>query len=131
MGRTMSYERALEVYRDWKKVQERKKQRKQEQEKKRLEEIKRQAEIRKKREKKLEEQRKKEEEKREKKEWERARTIDMSDWILKDSGDLYTEYELRHIEELYPREKGRINWELFDNLIKQARDNERNKEENR
>ena len=118
----MSYERALEVYKNWKVVQERKKQRKEEQEKKRLEEIRHQAEIRKKREQKLEEQRKKEQEKIDKMEWERARTIDMSDWILEDKGGLYTKYELEHIEELFPREKCRINWDLFDKLIEEARE---------
>ena len=61
-------------------------------------------------------------------EWERARCIPMDDWILKDSGDLYTEYELRNIETLYPREKGRLNFKWFDNFIKQARENERNEE---
>ena len=32
--------------------------------------------------------------------------------------DLYTEYELRHIEELYPEETGRIRWDVFDKLVK-------------
>lgn len=31
--------------------------------------------------------------------------------------DLYTEYELHHIEELYPEETGRINWSTWERLV--------------
>lgn len=35
--------------------------------------------------------------------------------------DLYTEYELRHIEELYPEESGRINWSSWFRLVNEYR----------
>lgn len=56
--------------------------------------------------------------------WERFRSIPMDDWILYDTGELYTEYELRNIETLHPREKGRLNFEWLDNFIKTVRENE-------
>ena len=31
--------------------------------------------------------------------------------------ELYTKYELEHIEELFPKEHGRINWELWQRLV--------------
>ena len=35
--------------------------------------------------------------------------------------DLYTEYELHHIEELYPEETGRINWSSWTRLVNEYR----------
>lgn len=35
--------------------------------------------------------------------------------------DLYTLYELQHIEELYPEEQGRINWDVWNKLIEESR----------
>ena len=35
--------------------------------------------------------------------------------------DLYTEYELHHIEELYPEETGRINWSSWERLVNEYR----------
>ncbi len=35
--------------------------------------------------------------------------------------DLYTEYELKHIEELYPEETGRINWSSWTRLVNEYR----------
>lgn len=35
--------------------------------------------------------------------------------------DLYTEYELHHIEELYPEETGRINWSTWERLVNEYR----------
>lgn len=35
--------------------------------------------------------------------------------------DLYTEYELKHIEELYPEETGRINWSSWERLVNEYR----------
>lgn len=33
----------------------------------------------------------------------------------------YTKYELQHIEELYPMEKGRINWDVWNRVIEQGK----------
>lgn len=35
--------------------------------------------------------------------------------------ELYSKYELQHIEELYPEEVGRINWMVFNNLVEKLR----------
>lgn len=35
--------------------------------------------------------------------------------------NLYSLYELQHIEELYPEEEGRINWKLWDFLVDKLR----------
>lgn len=35
--------------------------------------------------------------------------------------DLYTKYELEHIEELYPEEKGRINWLKWNEVVEECR----------
>lgn len=35
--------------------------------------------------------------------------------------DLYTKEELMNIEELYPDEVGKINWDVFDMLVKKVR----------
>lgn len=35
--------------------------------------------------------------------------------------DLYTKYELEHIEELYPEEKGRINWLRWNEVVEECR----------
>ena len=35
--------------------------------------------------------------------------------------DLYTEYELHHIEELYPEESGRIDWSSWFRLVNEYR----------
>lgn len=35
--------------------------------------------------------------------------------------DLYTLYELQHIEELFPGEMGRINWNLWNYLVNKLR----------
>lgn len=42
-----------------------------------------------------------------------------SRWFVGETpiNELYTLYELQHIEELYPMEKGRINWEIWNKLI--------------
>lgn len=37
--------------------------------------------------------------------------------------NLYSLYELQHIEELYPEEEGRINWKLWHKLIRKLRKN--------
>ncbi|MBP5421125.1 MAG: hypothetical protein J6Y78_01655 [Paludibacteraceae bacterium] len=117
MGKVMSYERALQVHKEWKEVQARKKARKEEQERRRQEEIRKAAEIRKKREKKLEEERLKKQQKEEEYQWKKDREIEMDDWILYDTGALYSKYEMLHLDELYPNEKGRLSdrfWELIE-----------------
>lgn len=35
--------------------------------------------------------------------------------------DIYTKYELEHIEELYPQEEGRINWDFFYELVEKIK----------
>ena len=35
--------------------------------------------------------------------------------------DLYTLYELQHIEELYPNERGRIKWHNWEKIVEQVR----------
>lgn len=35
--------------------------------------------------------------------------------------DMYTKYELEHIEELYPEEKGRINWLKWNEVVEECR----------
>lgn len=35
--------------------------------------------------------------------------------------DLYTLYELQHIEELFPDEPGRINWKIWNYLVNKLR----------
>lgn len=52
--------------------------------------------------------------------WERLRSIPMDDWILQDKGEFYTKYELEHIEELYPNERGRLSDRFFE-IIEEAK----------
>lgn len=41
-----------------------------------------------------------------------------SRWIQDSpTNNLYTKYELEHIEELYPNEEGRINWKAFNKSV--------------
>lgn len=35
--------------------------------------------------------------------------------------DMYTKYELEHIEELYPEENGRINWLKWNEVVEECR----------
>lgn len=118
MGKVMSYERALQVHQEWLEKRERKKAREAErakrEEEKRKKRIAKDAELRKKREAKQAEELAKKEELASKQLQRQMRTIptNYKKWIANDSndGELYTLYELQHIEELYPEETGRINW---------------------
>lgn len=68
-----------------------------------------------------EEKRKKREKEDAKKKYITSRTVSVYNekWIEREAReeDLYTEYELHHIEELYPEETGRINWSVWERLV--------------
>ena len=38
-----------------------------------------------------------------------------------DEENLYDKYELQHIEELYPYEEGRLNWDVWDEMVESLR----------
>lgn len=127
MGKVMSYERALEVHKEWKERQARKKAREQaraqREEEERKKRIAKDAEIRKRREEKQAElQRKMEEEEAERFAME-ARTMSIyhKKWMVRerDDNELYTKDELEHIDELYPEETGRLTekyWEMIGQM---------------
>lgn len=57
-------------------------------------------------------------------EWNKARDISDIKWMEKKYSDyygLYTKYELQHIEELFPEEEGRINWEVWMKGVEEGR----------
>lgn len=116
MGKVRSYNEALEAHRKWKQVQARKKEKEEQKRLKREEEIKKDAERRHRREEKAERKRKEEEERK----WnKRLREMRRPDPSHATSGDIYTEEELRNLEQLYPNEVGRLTeryWEIIDEL---------------
>lgn len=121
MGRCRTYEEALAAHRKWKEQQARKKEMEEARRQKELEErlirIQKDAEKRHKR----EQQHKEEEEKKQRKYLQSLRQpTDNTRWF--DQMALcggYSKYELQHIEECHPDEKGRLSdkyWQLIETM---------------
>lgn len=127
----MSYERALQVHKEWLERQARKKAREQararREEEERKKRIAKDAEIRKRREEKQAELQRKMEEEEAERLARQMRTIPISHkkWMARerDDSELYTLYELQHIEELYPEESGRINWSVWAKVVNEFKRN--------
>lgn len=116
MGKVKSYEQQLEAHRKWKEAQEKKKQLEEQRRLRREEEIKKDAERRKKREARREEERKRREEVEWNKHLREMRKVEPSH---ANSGDIYSEFELRHLKELHPNEIGELKdryWQVIEEL---------------
>lgn len=144
MGKLRTIEQQLEAHRKWLEQREKRKAREEEWARKRAEKEKLKEAKRKEREAKRQQMllqtRQKEEQRREEQEANRQqrenRTIPIyhRKWMVRERYDeeLYTKYELEHIEELYPEEQGRINFDVFWRLVnefKEKYERERNKEQ--
>lgn len=125
MGKVMSGERLQQLLAERKRINENKRLKEEERARKRAIEIEKDKQQREKR---MLKKQAIEEKKIKKEEDEHARRMHefnpnffktTSRWFVGETpiNELYTLYELQHIEELYPKEKGRINWEIWNKLI--------------